>query len=89
MTTPKPMPASGLGVPAGPWRWAALAFLLLALAAAGLTIAAPQAAGFAGYALLVGIAIIALLFIVAVWPRPGRATMVFRLIHFACPAAKW
>jgi len=68
------MTALGLGVPAGPWRWAALAFLFLALAAAGLTIAAPQAAGFAGYALLVGIAIIALLFIVAVWPRRGRAT---------------
>jgi PAS domain S-box-containing protein len=68
------MSAIGLGVPAGPWRWAALAFLLLALAAAGLTIAAPQSAGFAGYALLAGIAIIALLFLVAVWPRRGRAT---------------
>jgi two-component system cell cycle sensor histidine kinase/response regulator CckA len=68
------MSAIGLGVPAGPWRWAALAFLLLALAAAGLTIAAPQAAGLAGYALLVGIAVIAFLFIVAVWPRQGRAT---------------
>jgi len=74
MTTPKPMTATGLGVPAGPWRWAALAFLLLALGAAGLTIAAPQSAGFAGYALLAGIAIIAVLFIVAVWPRRGRAT---------------
>jgi hypothetical protein len=68
------MSAMGLGVPAGPWRWAALAFLLLALAAAGLTIAAPQVAGLAGYALLGGIAIIASLFIVAVWPRSGRAT---------------
>ncbi len=67
------MSAMALGVPAGPWRWAALAFLLLALAAAGLTIAAPQAAGFAGYTLLVGIAVIASLFIVAVWPRRGRA----------------
>ena len=61
-------------MPAGPWRWAALGFLLLALAAAGLTIAAPQAAGLAGYALLVGIAVIALLFLFAVWPRRGRAT---------------
>ena len=73
MSTAKPVSAIGLGVPAGPWRWAALAFLLLALAAAGLSIAAPQVAGLAGYALLIGIAVIAFLFIIAVWPRSGRA----------------
>jgi len=67
------MSATGLGVPAGPWRWAALGFVLLALAAAGLTIAAPQVAGLAGYALLIGIALLAGLFLYAVWPRSGRA----------------
>src|SRR5947208_933702 len=73
MNTTKPMSAINLGVPAGPWRWAALAFLLLALIAAGLTISDPQAAGFAGYALLVGIALLCLLLLLAVWPRRGRA----------------
>jgi two-component system cell cycle sensor histidine kinase/response regulator CckA len=67
------MSATGLGVPTGPWRWAALGFVLLALAAAGLTIAAPQVAGLAGYALLVGIAALAGLLLFAVWPRSGRA----------------
>jgi two-component system cell cycle sensor histidine kinase/response regulator CckA len=63
-----------VGVPTGPWRWASLGFVLLALAAAGLTIAMPQVAGLAGYALLAGIAVVALLFLAAVWPRTGRAT---------------
>ncbi|MBA2588905.1 MAG: response regulator [Alphaproteobacteria bacterium] len=61
-------------MPTGAWRWAALGFVLLALAAAGLAIAAPQVAGLAGYALLVGIALVAVLFLFAVWPRMGRAT---------------
>jgi hypothetical protein len=39
MNAAKSLSASPLGVPAGPWRWAALGFVLLALAAAGLTIA--------------------------------------------------
>jgi two-component system cell cycle sensor histidine kinase/response regulator CckA len=68
------MSVVGVGVPTGPWRWAALGFVLLALGAAGLTIAAPQVAGLAGYALLGGIALLALLFLFAVWPRTGRAT---------------
>ena len=33
-----------LGVPAGGWRWAALGFVLLALGAAGLAVATPDAA---------------------------------------------
>jgi len=63
-----------MGIPTGAWRWAALGFVVLALGAAGLTIAAPQIAGLAGYALLLGIAVLALLFVVAIWPRAGRAT---------------
>ena len=75
---PRPANLAGnplnLGVPPGGWRWAALAFVLLALCAAALTVAAPQMAGLAGYALLAGIALVACLFLYAVWPRPGRAT---------------
>ena len=62
-------------MPTGAWRWAAIAFVLLALGAAGMTIAAPQVAGLAGYALLLGIAVVAILFLYAVWPRTGRATL--------------
>ncbi len=74
MNATRTLTASPLGVPTGAWRWASLAFVLLALGAAGLTIAAPQIAGLAGYALLAGIAIVATLFLYAVWPRQGRAT---------------
>ncbi|HET7083795.1 MAG TPA: ATP-binding protein [Rhizomicrobium sp.] len=61
-------------MPTGSWRWASLGFVLLALGAAALTVAAPQVAGLAGYALLGGIALVAILFLLAVWPRSGRAT---------------
>jgi two-component system cell cycle sensor histidine kinase/response regulator CckA len=64
---------SGLGIPPGAWRWVALSFVCLALASAGLAISVPQMAGWAGYALLIGIAAVALLFLAAVWPRAGRA----------------
>ncbi len=60
-------------MPTGAWRWAALGFVLLALIAAGLTLAAPEVAGLAGYALLGGIGVVAALFVFAVWPRGGRA----------------
>ena len=68
------MSAAGLGVAAGPWRWAALGCVVVALIAAGLAIASPQVAGLAGHALLGGIALIAILLLFAVWPRAGRAT---------------
>ncbi len=58
-----------LGVPAGGWRWAALFFVLLAVGAGGLAIATPQAAQWAGVALLAGIAAVGSLFLYAVWPR--------------------
>jgi len=44
------------GVPAGRWRWAALGFVALALAAAVLAVSAPALAQWAGIALLLGIA---------------------------------
>ena len=68
------MSTAGLGVAAGPWRWAALGCVVVALIAAGLALAAPQVAGLAGHALLGGIALIAILLLFAVWPRAGRAT---------------
>ncbi len=74
MNASRSLSAGPIGVPTGAWRWAALGFVLLALAAAGLAIAAPQVAGLAGYALLIGIALVAVLFLFAVWPRTGRAT---------------
>jgi two-component system, cell cycle sensor histidine kinase and response regulator CckA len=73
MNASRSLSEAGLGVPTGAWRWASLGFVLLALAAAALTIAAPQVAGLAGYALLLGIAVVAVLFVIAVWPRGGRA----------------
>src|SRR3954464_12243120 len=74
MSTAKSMTAMGVGVPTGSWRWASLGFVLLALGAAVLTVAAPQVAGLAGYALLGGIGLVASLFILAIWPRTKRAT---------------
>jgi two-component system cell cycle sensor histidine kinase/response regulator CckA len=73
MSASRSLSEAGLGVPTGAWRWASLSFVLLALGAAALTIAAPQVAGLAGYALLLGIAVVAVLFVFAVWPRGGRA----------------
>jgi two-component system, cell cycle sensor histidine kinase and response regulator CckA len=68
------MSAVGWGVATGPWRWAALGCVVVALIAAGLAIASPQVAGLAGHAVLGGIALIAILLFFAVWPRAGRAT---------------
>jgi len=68
------MTAMGVGVPTGSWRWASLGFVFLALGAAALTVAAPEVAGLAGYVLLGGIALVASLFLFAVWPRTKRAT---------------
>ncbi len=45
---------SNLGIPAGAWRWAALGFVFLALAAAGLAVMTPNAVGWAGVMLVGG-----------------------------------
>ncbi len=61
-------------MPAGAWRWAALAFSIVALASAGLALSQPDEAGFAGFALLGGIGAVAFLLLYAVWPREGLKT---------------
>jgi two-component system cell cycle sensor histidine kinase/response regulator CckA len=73
MNVSRSFSTAGVGVPTGAWRWAALGFVLLALGAAGLTLFAPPT-GLAGFALLGGIALVAILFLFAVWPRSSRAT---------------
>ncbi len=57
------------GVPSGNWRWAALGFLALALAAAVLAVAAPMLAQWAGIALLAGIAALGGLMLYGIWQR--------------------
>ena len=61
-----------VGLPFGGWRWAAFGAVVVALAAAALAMTQPVLAGWAGYALLFGIVILAAFLLVAVWPRPGR-----------------
>jgi len=75
------------GVPAGAWRWAALAFSIVALAAAGLALSQPDEAGFAGYALLGGIGAVASLLLYAVWPREGLKTEDARRVSEAAARA--
>jgi signal transduction histidine kinase/CheY-like chemotaxis protein len=58
-----------LGLPAGAWRWAALVFALAAVGAAALAVMTPDAARWAGVALLGGIGAVASIFLYAVWPR--------------------
>ena len=69
MNSVRTLSTTGLGVPAGAWRWAALGFVLLALASAGLAVVRPDGVGWAGYALLGGIGAVASLLLFAVWPR--------------------
>ncbi len=75
------------GVPAGAWRWAAIAFAAVAVAAAGIALSQPEKAGFAGYALLGGIGAVASLLIYAVWPRDGLKTEDARRVAEAAARA--
>ena len=75
------------GLPAGAWRWAALGFVILALAAAGLAVGAPDAARWAGVALLGGIGAVACLFLYAVWPRESVSAGQAKLIAEAATRA--
>jgi two-component system, cell cycle sensor histidine kinase and response regulator CckA len=59
------------GLPSGPWRWASVSFVLIALAAAGVAITTPQATGWVGLFLVAGIGTISSIFLYAAWPRGG------------------
>jgi len=78
---------SNLGIPAGGWRWAALGFVLLALGAAVLAVATPQAAQWAGVALLCGILAVGSLFLYAVWPRESMSVADARRVAEAAARA--
>ena len=87
MQASRTLSAWTFGVSAGAWRWAALAFVLAALAAAGLALFHPDKAGFAGYALLAGIAIVAAFLFYAAWPRESlKASDAKRIAEAAARA---
>src|SRR5215469_14033219 len=69
MRAPRPMEADSYGLPLGFWRWAALTFLVLALAAAGYAVVTPPSTGWAGLFLIAGIGIVASLFLYLLWPQ--------------------
>jgi two-component system cell cycle sensor histidine kinase/response regulator CckA len=73
MDASRSLSATPIGVPSGAWRWAAIGFGLLAFAAAVIAVVMPQT-GVAGFAVLIGIALISLFLIYAIWPRGSRAT---------------
>jgi two-component system cell cycle sensor histidine kinase/response regulator CckA len=76
------------GLPAGGWRWAALGFVMIALASGGLAVGAPNLARWAGFALLAGIGAVASVFLYAVWPRAGvRLTETKRVADAAARAS--
>ncbi|HEY5347262.1 MAG TPA: hypothetical protein VIJ72_03645, partial [Rhizomicrobium sp.] len=75
------------GVPAGAWRWAALGFVLLALASAGLAMMNAAMVGWVGAALLCGVAALASLFLYAVWPRETMSATDARRVAEAASRA--
>ncbi|HWA90542.1 MAG TPA: ATP-binding protein [Rhizomicrobium sp.] len=75
------------GLPAGMWRWAALGFIFLAIAAAGLAVATPDAARWAGVMLLAGIGAVASIFLYAIWPKESLSTADARRVAEAAARA--
>jgi len=75
------------GVPAGAWRWAAFGFVVLALGAAALAVATPDAARWAGVMLLAGIGAVASIFLYAVWPKETIGTADARRVAEAAARA--
>jgi two-component system cell cycle sensor histidine kinase/response regulator CckA len=78
---------SSLGIPAGAWRWAALGFVFLALASAGLAVTSADKVGWAGVMLLAAIGAVASLFLFAVWPKEKLSTADARRIAEAAARA--
>ncbi len=79
--------STNLGISAGLWRWAALGFVVLALAAACLALLAPAQAGWPGVAFLAGIGAVACLLLYAVWPREGLNAQESRRVAEAAARA--
>ena len=79
--------SSNLGIPAGGWRWAALGFVLVALTAAGVAIAAPDTVKWTGVALLFGIMAVGSLFLYVVWPRESMSAADARRVAEAAARA--
>jgi two-component system cell cycle sensor histidine kinase/response regulator CckA len=78
---------SSLGVPSGKWRWVAAAFVTLALAAAILAIAVPAQAQWAGFALLLGIAVLGLVMLFGMAQRKWLSQSDVRRIAEAAARA--
>jgi two-component system cell cycle sensor histidine kinase/response regulator CckA len=64
-----------------------MGFVILALAAAGLAVGAPDASRWAGVALLAGIGAVASIFLYAIWPREAVSADEARLIAEAAARA--
>ncbi len=75
------------GLPAGAWRWAAVGFVLIALMAAGLAVAAPDVSRWLGVALVAGIGAVASIFLYAIWPRAQAGTSEARRVAEAAAQA--
>ena len=76
-----------VGLPAGAWRLAAFGFVVLAIAAAGLAVATPDSARWAGVMLLAGIGAVASIFLYAIWPRERMSAADARRVAEAAARA--
>ncbi|HEX4533180.1 MAG TPA: ATP-binding protein [Rhizomicrobium sp.] len=76
-----------LGLPAGTWRWAALACVIVALAASILALTMPTAAGWAGVALVASVGAVASLLLYGIWPKPALAAEDSRRVSEAAARA--
>ena len=87
MAATRGLSSLNMGVPAGAWRWAALAFLCLALGAAGLAVATAYWSGWMGALLLAAIGTVALLFFYGVRPKESLKTADARRVAEAAARA--
>src|ERR1700761_5027911 len=81
-----PLTRASYGLPPGAWRWAALGFFALALAAGVLALITSHA-GWAGMVLVAGIGIVAGFLFYAMWPRQTLSAMEARRVAEAAARA--
>ncbi len=74
------------GLPAGSWRWVALALIVVALAAAAMALSAPGS-GWLGVLLIAGIGAVGGVFLYTIWPRANGAALAARQIAEAAARA--